>query len=142
MYRAIFYLLLKALVAVSALAAAAGCAPPRLAVPPEGARVTRLRWTQSYQLVRIREGSYLAVHLPHPGEDEPQWRLVRRPDRRTLRFRGMQHAGEDTTQGRHADDVIFIFEGIAPGLEWVVIETEEPSGLSAARFEVAVEVYY
>jgi len=132
----------KTIVAVGAAALAAGCAATGRYDPPPGADVTRIRWTQAYQVVRIAQTDILAVHLPCVLAQGRDWRLSRAPSRDVLRYAAARYTGDETVPCARKHEVIFYFEAQAPGLTSFVIESVGSGAPAPRRFEAAVEVYY
>jgi len=132
----------KTLMAVAAAALVGGCAATGRYDPPPGADVTRIRWTQAYQVVRIARTDILAVHLPCALAQGRDWRLSRAPSRDVLMYAGKRYTGDQSVPCARRHEVIFYFEARAPGLTSFVIESAGSTAQAPRRFEAAVEVYY
>lgn len=106
------FLLLGALVVF-----ACGCKTVSIAsyIPPVDAKITRIRHTQSGQLMGLRENRLLAVHLPR-CLDERHWRLVERGDGSVLRFKGVHHTDDPRQPCTKQSETIFYFEAVGPGI--------------------------
>lgn len=132
----------KILLTLAFSAIIAGCVRARPFEPPPGTNVTRLRWSQSGQLVRIHESGMLAVHLACPRSRDGKWRLSRPSDKGILRLAGVRHTGEERLPCARKHEVIFYFSAVAPGVTSFAIEVTEPVKNEPSSFELAVEVYY
>lgn len=132
----------KTLLPLALAAIVAGCATTRPYEPPQGVNVTRLRWTQSGQLVRIQEAGMLAVHLACPRNHGGEWRISRPSDKDILKLAGVRHTGEERLPCAREHEVIFYFAAVAPGLTSFAIEATDPVEDEPSAFELAVEVYY
>ena len=128
--------------AVTVCVVFAGCTPARPYEPPADADVTRLRWNQSLQLVRIQESDMLAVHLPCLKSKGSDWRLSRAPQSNVLEFIAVRYTGDVKLPCAHRNEAIFYFAAVAPGLTTFAIDATAPVANAPKAFELAVEVYY
>ncbi len=119
-----------------------GCANNGAFCPPPGRAVTRVRATQSGQMIALRENRILAAHL---GETSgvTQWSLDKAPRRRVLRYLGTQSAVGRKVPCLRDGDVVFYFEAEGPGItSFRIVPAGKKAATGDAAFELTVEVTY
>ncbi len=119
-----------------------GCKSGRAWIPPENRPITNVCLTQSDELIKIKEGHFLAVYLPG-GDTGGTWRMTRKPDAGILKNVGRGRSGWSQDSAAQAGDVIFYFEAVSPGITDFVFRRSGPANAPASReFALTVYTYY